>query len=308
MRWLMLCLSLALLASLAAQRVEGAYRLHPEDVIRIVVVGEPEFSVQQALISRDGKISVPSVGEVHAAGLTTTELEQLIARRFRELDVLREPRVSVTIFQFHRPRVSVLGFVQRPGTFEFKEGDRVLDALSLGGGVNPERARLEESWMQRADGTKINLNLYRLLYEGDLSLNIPIQDGDAIYVPEETQNRYFVGGQVKRPGLYTWRPGLTVLDALSQAAWETERARLSQTFVVRQKTRRRRGAHPRRPRAPAQQRRYEAEYRTPTGRCGLCLGDQHAELRPGVPYLVCSVDLTPVGLWSLALATLTREA
>jgi polysaccharide export outer membrane protein len=90
--------------------------------------------------------------------------------------------------------------------------------------------------MQRADGTKINLNLYRLLYEGDLSLNIPIQDGDAIYVPEETQNRYFVGGQVRRPGLYTWRPGLTVLDALSQAAWETERARLSQTFVVRQKS------------------------------------------------------------------------
>jgi polysaccharide export outer membrane protein len=235
MRWLMLCLSLALLASLAAQRVEGAYRLHPEDVIRIIVVGEPEFSVQQALVSRDGKISVPTIGEVQAAGLTTTELEQLIARRFRELNILREPRVSVTIFQFHRPRVSVLGFVQRPGTFEFKEGDRVLDALSLGGGAIPERARLEESWMQRADGTKINLNLYRLLYEGDLSLNIPIQDGDTIYVPEETQNRYFVGGQVKRPGLYLWRPGLTVLDALSQAAWETERARLSQTFVVRQK-------------------------------------------------------------------------
>jgi polysaccharide biosynthesis/export protein len=235
MRWLMLCLSLALLASLAAQRVEGAYRLHPEDVIRIIVVGEPDYSAPQVLISPDGKISMPSLGEIHAAGLTTTELEQLIARRFRELDILREPRVSVTIFQFHRPRVSVLGFVQRPGTFEFKEGDRVMDALSLGGGPIAERARLEEAWLQRADGTKIQLNLYQLLYGGDTSLNIPIQDGDTIYVPEETQNRYFVGGQVKRPGLYTWRPGLTVLDALSQAGWETERARLSQTFVVRQK-------------------------------------------------------------------------
>ncbi|MCS6919358.1 MAG: SLBB domain-containing protein, partial [Fimbriimonadales bacterium] len=141
----------------------------------------------------------------------------------------------VTILQFHRPRVSVLGFVQRPGTFEFKEGDRVLDALSLAGSINPERARLEEAWMQRADGTKISLNLYRLLYEGDLSQNLPLEDGDTIYVPEETQNRYFVGGQVKRPGQYVWRPGLTVLDALSQGGWETERARLSQTFVVRKK-------------------------------------------------------------------------
>jgi polysaccharide export outer membrane protein len=202
-RWLMLCLSLALPASLAAQRMEGAYRLQPEDLIRVFVVGEPELSVPQALISRDGKVSVPIIGEIHAAGLTTTELEQLIARRFRELDILREPRISVGILQFHRPRVSVLGFVLRPGTFEFKEGDRISDALALGGGPNYERARLEEAWLQRADGTKIQLNLYRLLFEGDTS--------------------------------YTWRPGLTVLDALSQAAWETERARLSQTFVVRQK-------------------------------------------------------------------------
>jgi len=235
MRGLMIILSLTLWASALAQRVEGAYRLQPEDVIRIQVVGEPELSAPQITISRDGKISVPIIGEVQAGGLTTSELEQLIGRRYREMQILREPRVSVTIFQFHRPRVSVLGFVQRPGTYEFKEGDRVLDALSLGGSVIVDRARLEEAWMQRADGTKINLNLYRLFYEGDLTQNILLQDGDTIYVPEETQNRYFVGGQVKRPGQYPWRPGLTVLDALSQAAWETERARLSQTFVVRKK-------------------------------------------------------------------------
>jgi len=224
-----------LLASALAQRVEGAYRLQPEDVIRIQIVGEPELSAPQVTVSRDGKISVPIIGEVQAGGLTTSQLEQLIGRRYQEMRILREPRVSVTIIQFHRPRVSVLGFVQRPGTYEFKEGDRVLDALSLGGGIVPERARLEEAWMQRLDGSKINLNLYRLLYEGDTSQNLLLQDGDTLYIPEETQNRYFVGGQVKRPGQYVWRPGLTVLDALSQAAWETDRARLSQTFVVRKK-------------------------------------------------------------------------
>ncbi|MCS7301714.1 MAG: polysaccharide export protein [Fimbriimonadales bacterium] len=228
-------LSLSLLASALAQRVEGAYRLQPEDVIRIQIVGEPELSAPQVTVSRDGKISVPIIGEVQAGGLTTTELERFIARRYREMDILREPRVSVTIVQFSRPRVSVLGFVQRPGVYEFKDGDRVSEALSYAGNPIPERARLEEAWMQRADGTRLNLNLYRLLYEGDLSLNIPLRDGDTIYIPEETQNRYFVGGQVKRPGQYVWRPGLTVLDALSQAGWETERARLSQTFVVRKK-------------------------------------------------------------------------
>ncbi|MCS7208510.1 MAG: polysaccharide biosynthesis/export family protein [Fimbriimonadales bacterium] len=235
MRGLVLCLGLALIAALWAQRVEGAYRLHPEDIIRVHIVGEPEFSVPQIRISRDGRISLPSIGEIQAAGLTPTELEERIRQRFREKRILKDALVAVAILEFHRPRVSVLGFVFRPGTYEFKEGDRITEALSLAGSPNYERARLQDAWMQRADGTKIKLDLYRLLYEGDTSLNIDLQDGDTIYVPEETQNRYFVGGQVKRPGLYTWRPGLTVLDALSQGGWETERARLSQTFVVRQK-------------------------------------------------------------------------
>ncbi|MDW8106978.1 MAG: polysaccharide biosynthesis/export family protein [Armatimonadota bacterium] len=233
MRELLLCLSIGLCVSLWAQRFVDEYRLKPEDFIQIRLSGDPN-PLFRGLISRDGYITIPMVGEVRAAGLTLAELKHVIEQEFRRREIYRRPDVVITIEQFHRPRVSVLGFVYRPGTYEFKENDRLLDALALGGGVNVERARLQDAWLQRADGTKIPINLYRLLYEGDLSLNIPIQDGDTIFVPEETQNRYFVGGQVKRPGLYTWRPNLTVLDALSQAGWETERGRLSQTFVIRQ--------------------------------------------------------------------------
>ncbi len=235
MRWYLVLLMSALLASLLfAQRGEGPYRLKPEDVIRIQVFGVQGLD-QETPISRDGTISVPLIGVIQAAGLTTDELARKIEAEYRERDILREPRVSVALRQFYRPRVSVLGFVGRPGIYEFKEGDRVLDALSLGGNPQPDRARLEDAWLQRADGTKIELNLRRLLEEGDLSLNIPLEDGDTIFVPEETENRFFVGGEVKRPGLYTWRPGTTVLDALGQASWETERARMSQTFVIRKK-------------------------------------------------------------------------
>ncbi len=233
MRGLLIGLTLAIAGGLFAQRVEGLYRIQPEDVLAIRI--DPANIVHEASVGRDGLISVPQIGVVRAAGLTISELEQAIANRFIQLDLLRNPRVSVSIRYLHRPKVSVLGMVNRPGSFEFKDGDRVLDALSLAGNYIPERAKLEEAWLQRIDGTVIPLNLRRLLEQGDLSLNYPLQDGDTIFIPEDVLNRYFVGGSVKRPGLYTWRPGLTVLDALGQAAWETERGTLSQTFVVRQK-------------------------------------------------------------------------
>ncbi len=233
MRGLLIGLTLVLTGGLLAQRVEGPYRIQPEDVLGIRI--DPVNITHEVSVARDGLISVPYIGTVRAAGLTISELEQAIANRFIQLDLLRNPRVSVSIRYLHRPKVSVLGMVNRPGSFEFKDGDRVLDALSLAGNYIPERAKLEEAWLQRIDGTVIPLNLRRLLEQGDLSLNYPLQDGDTIFIPEDVLNRYFVGGSVKRPGLYTWRPGLTVLDALGQAAWETERGALSQTFVIRQK-------------------------------------------------------------------------
>ncbi|MCS7066001.1 MAG: polysaccharide export protein [Fimbriimonadales bacterium] len=233
MRWLLFSMTLAVAGALFAQRVEGPYRLQPEDVVVIRI--DPGGIFHETLIGRDGIISVPKIGYLRAAGLTISELEQAIANRFIQLDLLRQPSVSVSIRQLHRPKVSVLGMVYRPGSYEFKEGDKVLEALSMAGGHIPERAKLEDAWLQRLDGTVIKLNLRRLLEQGDLSQNYPLQDGDLIQIPEDTLNRYFVGGNVKRPGLYTWRPGVTVLDALGQANWETERGALSRTFVIRQK-------------------------------------------------------------------------
>ncbi len=233
MRWLLIGLSMALVCWLHAQRTEGPYRLQADDVITVSVDGFPELFQRGIVVRRDGTISFSPIGTIRAQGLTPDELADYIARELVRMQYLTRARVVVNIEQYHRPRVSVLGFVNRPGVYEFKDGDRLLDALSYAGGPVVERARMEDSWLQRIDGTKIPLNLRRLYEEGDLSLNIPLEDGDTIFIPEETQNRYFVGGQVKRPGLYTWRPRLTVLDALSQASWETERAALSRTYVIR---------------------------------------------------------------------------
>jgi len=233
MRWLLAVVSMTLVWGLYAQRSDSPYRLQADDVISISVDGLPELFQRGIVVRRDGTISFSPIGTLQAQGLTPDELADRIARELVRMQYLTRAQVVVNIEQYHRPRVSVLGFVNRPGVYEFKEGDRVLDALSYAGNPVVERARLDDTWLQRIDGTKIPLNLRKLLEEGDLSLNIALQDGDTIFVPEETENRYFVGGEVKRPGLYTWRPRLTVLDALGQGGWETERAALSRTYVIR---------------------------------------------------------------------------
>ncbi len=234
MRWLLMSmLSIALMVGLHAQRLESVYRLKPDDQLFISVFGAPEMS-QRVVVSRDGTIMYNAVGTIRAVGLTPDELAQRIREELIRRRIFTDVDVTVIIEQFHRPRVAVIGFVNRPGVYEFKEGDRVLDALSLGGNIIPDRARLEDAWLQRMDGTVIPINLRQILEEGKLELNIPLQDGDTLFVPEETENRFFVGGQVKRPGQYTWRPRMTVLDALGLAGWETDRAALSRTYVVRQ--------------------------------------------------------------------------
>lgn len=217
-----------------AQNADGPYRLHREDVIFISVWNEPSLT-QETPISRDGFISVPLVGVVKVEGMTVSELEEYLERIYKEKGYFRDPQVAVTIRQFYRPRVTLLGMFNRPGVYEFKYGDRLLDALSLGANYAIDRADLDRARLEREDGTVLTLSLRKLIEEGDTSLNVELKDNDTIIIPEDTLNRVFVGGQVPRPGQFPWKPRMTVLDALGNAGWSTERGMTSQTYVLRQK-------------------------------------------------------------------------
>lgn len=208
------------------------YRLHELDVIIITVLGEPDLG-QRVQVGRDGTINLMLAGNVKVVGLTPQEAARLIARRYEEGGYLKDPKVNVSVDIFHRPRVFVLGMVSRPGAFEFKYGDRVLDALSYAGGYLPNRADLNKSRIIRRDGTELPLDLVKLLEEADMSLNYELKDEDVIYIPEELTNRIFVGGWVARPGQYAWQRRMTLLDALTAAGWNLDRGTLSRVYIVR---------------------------------------------------------------------------
>lgn len=219
-------LTTCLSASTAAQQ---PYILGPADVIEVVVFGSPDVS-RTVTIRPDGMISLPLIGEVQAAGLTPDQLRQQLTTTFAAF--VRQPRVAVILREFRRIRVTVLGQVTRPGVYELAQGAVLLDALASAGGLAVD-AGLGQARLIRGQESPQIIDLEQLLLQGQLSLNLLLQSGDALIIPDDAMARIYVLGQVTRPGVVPLRGALTALQALSLAGGPTTRALLNQTQIIR---------------------------------------------------------------------------
>ncbi len=126
-------------------------------------------------------------------------------------------------------KVTLLGAVQKPGPYEVPIGSRVMDVFGQAGGLLPT-ANLSNVSVNRR-GEVLNLNLTQL-WQGDLSQNPEVQDGDLILVP--ASQRIWVTGAVQRPGSFDYQPNMTILDAISMAGGprSLEEADLSAVKVI----------------------------------------------------------------------------
>ncbi|MCC6484193.1 MAG: SLBB domain-containing protein [Armatimonadetes bacterium] len=111
-----------------------------------------------------------------------------------------------------RTQVNVIGEVNRPGSFDYRDDITVLDALGAAGGVR-DSADLSAATLERG-GKEQPLDLEALLRRGEMTPNIKLEPGDRILVPE-IQNRTYIFGAVAKPGWYPFKPGDRVLDALN---------------------------------------------------------------------------------------------
>jgi polysaccharide export outer membrane protein len=214
--------------------VPSDYLIAEEDILRLDVWGEPQLSNMQMQVTPDGKINVPYIGEMQAKGLTQFKLTQKIVKEFVERDILINPSVQITLVQIHQPTVRVWGAVNRPGEVVFKEGDRVMDAVAGAGSYVMDNAWLEKATLTHKGSTEsINIDLKKMTH-GDMSQNYELQKGDTIYIPtEDYQNKFYVLGQVYRPGLYPLKDNTTVMSAISLAGGPTQRGVMRSTVVVR---------------------------------------------------------------------------
>src|SRR5712671_2626685 len=158
------------------------YAIGPEDVLTIDVWKEPEIS-RTVPVRRDGKISLPLLNDVQAAGLTPTQLSTEIAGKL--LATVVNPQVTVIVAQMSSQRVYVLGQVTRGGAYPLVPDMTAVQALSIAGGFTPF-ANLKKIYIMRSENGQdrvFPLN-YKDVVSGRRSQeNIHLKPGDTIVVP-----------------------------------------------------------------------------------------------------------------------------
>jgi polysaccharide export outer membrane protein len=224
----------------AAAQAPRQYRIGPRDVLKVAVFGHEDLT-RTAVVSPDGSIPFPLLGDVPAAGLTTTQLEA----RLRELlakDYLVDPKVSVTVEEYRSQRVFVLGEVEKPATYPLTGQTTLIDVLSQAGGPTKTAGRQAlvvrlprsegPSTPGAAGSATLRVNLRRLL-DGDASENVELESGDTIIVPKLTT--FFVQGEVRRPGAFPLDKDTSPLEAVTLAGGFTERAAPASAKILRRR-------------------------------------------------------------------------
>ena len=168
-------------ASAAGGAPVGAdYKIGIDDVLDIAVWNNTTVS-RTVPVRPDGKISLPLLNEVQAAGLTPSQLRASLMSKL--VEYMPTPEVSVIVREVHSNKISVLGEVRKAGRYEISQRATVLDAVALAGGFNDFARRTKLVIMrQEGNGTKrIPINYNRIVAEEDD--NVVLQPGDIVVVP-----------------------------------------------------------------------------------------------------------------------------
>lgn len=178
--------SLALLSAqgqLCAE--ESAYRIGPENLLQIDVhYGKDGLISQKVRVSSGGMINFPLVGEVKVSGITTSELEKKLHGLLQK-DYLVNPQVTVVIEEYST--VSIMGQVNKPGSYPIKGSLTVVELVSLAEGftkiASPNGAKVIRT---NPDGSKqeIRVRISDIMHKGRQKSNIELQAGDVVIVPE----------------------------------------------------------------------------------------------------------------------------
>jgi polysaccharide biosynthesis/export protein len=154
----------------------------PQDVLDITVWKEPELT-RAVPVRPDGKISMPLLNDVQAAGLTPLQLTVQITANLKKF--IADPQVTVVVTQINSQRIYILGEVTHPGTFPLLPGMTVLEALSSGGAFTMFANVKKIYVLRKVDGKqeKYPFNYKDVIHGKATEQNIMLKAGDTIVVP-----------------------------------------------------------------------------------------------------------------------------
>ena len=218
--WLM---ATALVLCMGATGAAGAAEtpLGPGDVVKLSVYGNPDLALETR-ISEAGTITFPLVGQVEIGGLSVAAAEKKIANMLERGGYLKKAQVNMIVTTLQSQQVAVLGHVNRPGRYPVEGKRSVLDLLAMAGGMSAEGGDAISLVRNRKGSvTKETIDIVQMVRSGQLDQNMEVAGGDVIYV--ERAPRFYIVGEVQRPGAFKVERSMTVLQALSAGGGLTAR-------------------------------------------------------------------------------------
>ncbi len=232
-------LNMRLMEQAARQSEDTDLPVGAGDLLEISVFEVEELSKIRLRVPWRGVISLPLIGQIQAAGLTTSQLEDEIRTRLQR-KFMHDPQVSVFLQEHNSQRVSVIGAVRKGGVFNLTRPIRLADALALAEGLTEEadrhvyvirRAPLAAVKAAASGGAApppgaapkggdataevmAPIDLTELA-DGREELNVALRSGDVVHVPRA--GSVYVGGSVERPGSFLLRGKTTVQQAIVAA-------------------------------------------------------------------------------------------
>ena len=170
-------------ATRTEQDPPNAYQIGLADVLEVSVWKNPELSVTVP-VRPDGRISVPLLGDVQAAGLTPLALKAALTDGYKEY--ITAPGVSVVVKEIHSRKIYVTGEVAHPGTYDLEPRGKLMQALALAGGLTPYakgRVVLLRDGHDGRQEKRMEVALKSIVNGKKPEDNVLLQPGDTLVVP-----------------------------------------------------------------------------------------------------------------------------
>jgi polysaccharide biosynthesis/export protein len=162
--------------------VGESYVIGPEDVLSIHVWKEEAFS-RTVPVRMDGKISLPLIDDVQAAGYTARQLKEVLTNKLKEF--VENPNVSVTVSEANSYKVYISGQVRSPGVYRLRSETSLLQFIPMVGGFTDWANQKKILIIRREGGQekRLTINYKKIVSGKDPDSNIILRTGDTIIVP-----------------------------------------------------------------------------------------------------------------------------
>ncbi len=161
------------------------YRIRQGDKLSVKFLYQPELNETSLVVRPDGFISLQMIDDLQVEGLTVSELKKQLEKVYEE--ILLRPAITITILEFVAPRVYIGGQVTKPGRYDLRDGQTLVQVIFLAGGFTRDANRkmiIHARPDSKGEWQIQSANIMKILNQKGTEKDLMLEDGDYIFIPE----------------------------------------------------------------------------------------------------------------------------